>query len=583
VKTTKTSLKRQSSGRLSTCAAVLRVAVEIGVKRLKYKTVIALTDHIIQTLPTPGEGHCEPLSLDYTKALRTLLEYQPHVEHFLKDEWAGVVDFCCEGIGLQGDDDLVVNSKAQLPSAQSGASSSRSNRGSSSRLAIRPPANRAFSGLQPIVRDELVFCLQQLTSAPNAPVLEKAQAVFGAVLSFLGSSSAARGVRGAHHAAFAVINSVVARTRTDYTSLTEDVLREVIPLMSYLWTLKSSSLKNEMIVTLIYGKSQIKRMMLYGNLEDDRAHVESLLEALKSDYSRRLDREQLGLEDISLSKQGDPLCERTPLRLRSCCLRNGSTRSEQSWMIPQLISLLILSLDVSESQISGVTKAISTETSHKRQRTTQLSGGHFDELLRETRSPHVGTRICALQALVFALEEREIAEDVLKGTMNRLVAFVSENDATIASWSLLAITRLSDPYLSCNVSFLDGNPLCHLLMHISSCAYQTTANSTSLRAEWPQIWQLASRRATSPSTCRFACHLMQVIIELRLVDYPSIAASVESMTSSIEISGPGALVDSALSLWALLMRRRNAEVRGITGVSSDRLLQWLFSRWNPGV
>jgi ataxia telangiectasia mutated family protein len=116
----------------------------------------------------------------------------------------------------------------------------------------------------------------------------------------------------------------------------------------------------------------------------------------------------------------------------------------------------------------------------------------------------------------------------------------------------------------------------------SSCAHQETACLTSLCAEWLQIWQFASRNAASPSTCRSACHLMQVILELKLVDYPSIAATVESMISSIEINGPGALADSALSLWALLMRRRNVEVRGATGVSSDRLLQWLFSRWRPG-
>ncbi|KAI9775556.1 MAG: Serine/threonine-protein kinase tel1 [Geoglossum umbratile] len=549
VKTTRANLKSQLSGRLSQCAAVLRVAVEVGVKRLKYRTVIALTDHIVQTLPTAGEGYCEPLSLDYIKALRTLLEHQPHVEHFLKDEWISVVEFCCEGTTLHGHGRVVqgISSKDQSMPAQPVPP----NRGSSSKLAIRPPTNRATNNLQSKANtEELVFCLQQLVSAPNAPVLEKAQTVFTAVLRFLSSSSA---VSRAHQAAFAALNSVLARTRTDYISLTEGVLREAIPLMSHLWTSKSSSLKDEMIITLIYGKSHINRMMLDGNSENDRAHVESLLEALKSDYSRRLDREQLSLDDISLLKQGDPACEHTPLRLRSCCLRNGSIRSEQSWMVPQLISLLILSLDVSESQ-PRMTRTVSAEASHKRQRTTQLSGGHFSELLRETKSPHVGTRICALQALVFALEERNLAEAGLKSTINQLVACVSDDSTAIASWALLAI---------------------------ASCAYQTTAQSTSLCAEWPQIWQLASRSATSPSTCRPACHLMRVILELKLVNYPSIAASVESITSSIEISGPGALVDSALSLWALLMRRRNVEVRGVTGVSSDRLLQWLFSRWRP--
>lgn len=116
-------------------------------------------------------------------------------------------------------------------------------------------------------------------------------------------------------------------------------------------------------------------------------------------------------------------------------------------MIPQSISLLVLSLDVSEGQHSGtISTGSPTGISYKRQRTTKLSGGHFDDLLRDTKSPHVGTRICALQTMVFALEEKHLTEDRLKTIMSQLVACVSDDNNAIASWALIAIARLCDPF-----------------------------------------------------------------------------------------------------------------------------------------
>ena len=92
------SVQRNTAhSRLAVCAASMRTAVELGVRKLRLKTVKALLDHVRLTLPTP-DGFCEPLSVDYVKSMRTILDYQPHVEH-LRDTWGVTLAFCLASIG----------------------------------------------------------------------------------------------------------------------------------------------------------------------------------------------------------------------------------------------------------------------------------------------------------------------------------------------------------------------------------------------------------------------------------------------------------------------------------------------------
>ena len=79
--------------RLSDIASTIRFTVEVGVQSFRLKTVRALLQHVIDTLPFAREGYCRPLRDDYIKTLRALFEYTPHVEHFLITEWESAVSF----------------------------------------------------------------------------------------------------------------------------------------------------------------------------------------------------------------------------------------------------------------------------------------------------------------------------------------------------------------------------------------------------------------------------------------------------------------------------------------------------------
>lgn len=111
---------------------------------------------------------------------------------------------------------------------------------------------------------------------------------------------------------------------------------------------------------------------------------------------------------------------------------------------------------------------------------------------------------------------------------------------------------------------------------------QRQASSICFADSWVRIWLLSLRCAGSSPTCRAACHLLEILLTLRLVSHDSIAESIENIFSSISLNGPASLVDSSLSFWTLLLRYRAVETPTALSITSERVLQWLLARWSPG-
>lgn len=77
------------------------MAVDLFLGNLRIKTVRAIVDHITETIPVPGEGLWEPLSLDYIKCLSSLLRHRPHTEHLDGEDWENLISFCLASISLR--------------------------------------------------------------------------------------------------------------------------------------------------------------------------------------------------------------------------------------------------------------------------------------------------------------------------------------------------------------------------------------------------------------------------------------------------------------------------------------------------
>jgi len=98
---------------------------------------------------------------------------------------------------------------------------------------------------------------------------------------------------------------------------------------------------------------------------------------------------------------------------------------------------------------------------------------------------------------------------------------------------------------------------------------------------WLDLFGLASRKVATPSTCRAASLLLNVLLKLKVVSYLSVAAIVETMLSSVDLHGPAAFCDSSASLWITFMKAKATENPSASSGLSERILRWVFGKWIP--
>ncbi len=75
---------------------------------------------------------------------------------------------------------------------------------------------------------------------------------------------------------------------------------------------------------------------------------------------------------------------------------------------------------------------------------------------------------------------------------------------------------------------------------------------------------------------------MAALLNFGLVQYNEIADVVDNVLSSVELNGPADCVDSASTLWSVLVLLRGRENLGTVFQSSECILRWLCHRWSPG-
>lgn len=391
-----------------------------------------MVDHITQTLALPGEGLWEHLSNDYLKALKSLLEHPPHVEHLVR-EWTHLVNFCLRGMRPSENEgsQLTIRSNTRLRSESAGANDERSTpvRATPSLSHGRPSVDTSSSTG---IVDLLLVCLKLLTASPNAPIHNQAESVLSTVADYLTSSSISAST--SQLSAFGTFNAVLARTATDDIELTQSAITNIIPTIRRLWITKSVHLRDEMLVTLMLAKTSLARFGQRPPSDFVVETLESLLEVIHDDYLKCIERgkegDSLQTDDLVFSPDGGV----KPMGIPSIAPRLGYSRAEENWTTVSIIASLSLLLD--RISISSSTLA-DDSVPNKRPRLLSRS----EDALRDASSSSGASRICALQLIPFLLNEHEFSPDSLASSLGHLIPFILDDNHVMASWTMIAIAR----------------------------------------------------------------------------------------------------------------------------------------------
>lgn len=435
--------KPKVESRLSACAALVRVVVEVGLRKLRYKTVKALLEHITQTLPTADTGYCAPLCKDYFRALVSLLESKAHPEHFLGDEWHEIVDFCLETArDLNRSNDAPDSALSNGDRTLKIPPSRRDNLSRSATPSIMVDSGRlsSFNASQlaayPQLRDsqvELAQCLQHLTSVPNAPVFDRAHVIVMTIVDLLVSYPKVSSIQ---QVLFECINSVMSRVVAHDTKLALQLMEKILPLFRRFWDVKDNTLKEPLLILLSYGEILLPRLISEDTTGDRKAALIALVEILRDDYCARRPREQLQTDDLVFV---DPTCcvpQQIPLSNKILQARMGQLKAEQPWCLISSSAAVLLALENDISERVNLLKPDEIDYPAKRQKLTHP----LDDVFSFVRGWASAEKLYALQVLVFVFDDWQFDESSLQGHLDLLLPCLSDDDGAIASWAMLVVT-----------------------------------------------------------------------------------------------------------------------------------------------
>lgn len=74
---------------------------------------------------------------------------------------------------------------------------------------------------------------------------------------------------------------------------------------------------------------------------------------------------------------------------------------------------------------------------------------------------------------------------------------------------------------------------------------------------------------------------MAVLLNKEHVQYKDVVNTVDLMIASVDLNGPIDCVDSACTLWSVILLLRGRENLGLVFETSEHILRWLCRRWRP--
>ncbi|KAL2851506.1 hypothetical protein BJY01DRAFT_117027 [Aspergillus pseudoustus] len=533
------SSKGAASTRLSTCASVIRTAVDVLLRNLRIKSVRAVLDHITDTLVHTEGPLFELLGVDYIKCLSTILHYPPHVEHLGVEEWEKAVDFCLSIIGASDDEDNQQSTRSRPSSTLDEYLGASGGRSTLSRMTPSLAFKEKPKGPSGAV-EEALQCIRMLAGVPNAPLQDYAESMLRGLTRYVASLPI--GGSG-HQTAFASMNALVMRVIFDNSDLARETLIDLVPIIRQHWATKLAGLKDELLSNTIFVVSILTDSIRKTPSEALRLAVEGLLNTLQSEYTRRSEKEILQVDDLVFSSN---------ISTESKCFhlwpRLENTRSEHNWTVIWAIAQLV---ELSEELAARLSRSPAQgETPKKKQRLASK----IDDIFRDSTESFGIRRICALQLTPFLLQNYAQNGTNLS-LLKRLIPYILDDNPTISSWTMIAI---------------------------SSIASSPGANTPSFTNYWQQVWDLTSRASISQVTSRSACSLQNSILDLGLLDYSAVSETVNSMLSFVNLNGPSALSDSSLELWARVIRMTAQINPSSVSNASSQICAWLRETWTIG-
>jgi serine-protein kinase ATM len=429
-----------SAGRLTKCAEALRVVLEHGANKLKRKTLMAVIDHITQTLPAIEEGYVQPLLLEYVRALLALLSHPAVVELLATYDaapWLDCIDFIL-GI-VDWHLGLSVGSTTPLrDSPGPGTPPTFSLPLSTLRSTATSSSQRGSYGVHQNVLHNLLECVHLLISAPNSPLLKRSKNITSSALRCVRLYTL--GLSAVLQIGFSILNVIVQAVQTEDTGHVKALVGELLPLIRHWWQAKTTSQENALLNSIqVEALKLLYNIHLYvehlvqagdGNVTTD---LEGLCDMLWNEYSQRDPRGQLQQDDLSYSTVPHHPHAFTN---STFTLRPFNVEAERRWAVVHILAILEVILWKRSRSLQSV--AVEDHEHPRKRRKTVAESSRMQQKLQ---IPRDNMRVAAIQLIPFFIPLVQMSSNDVAEILSTLISLVAHKNAKLSVWATIASAR----------------------------------------------------------------------------------------------------------------------------------------------
>ncbi|KAF9266973.1 hypothetical protein L218DRAFT_1074808 [Marasmius fiardii PR-910] len=612
--------------RLAETARTIRWMVERTKHLMTKKVSSAVFDHLQELMIHRGRL-LGPVVLDYVKALQTMLDYGPHLDHLEEYRWMDLVtlsfnvilgdpvkdDFgeddgldTTEGVpstpaSTEDADEMYVDNTDE--DEYEGTSRTKKRRRTETpppsglrQGSTQPRATKASTNQITVTPEQIAFMtlLATLISSPSSPFSSNdyqylTSSVLNRLHRFLQRYPTDTTL---HHDFLRVLTSTLTHISYNDVDLMTTFTYKSWDNLVKLWATKNKTLKEGLI-------SVFRMLFPFLTLESRGSQCSEMLwnmwNALSVEAESKWGLDLLSMESLrfELSLEG------RDMRGKKEAFVANVFRAGCNFDRPQAMMWSILELQAdcmeklyhhSESMLTLSAPARPTQTQRKRARfenplSIVLSSIRAQMLL--------APKIYHLQILLFFIDRhwsvlhREMKSEVF----TTLLQFISvdDKDGMVQNWIMLCFAAIASN------DFSSGNNSPYLSSPQSlSFSLPTTQMLRDATPSWEQVWTHAIRRTNISALCRTACHTALVILS-----HPNIQSTrgsfsrsplspqravtdIETMLKDLDVQGPSSPYDSVCAFLSTCLRVVNQDVRVFRMQLEEKVLSWLTGFWQLG-
>lgn len=598
--------------RLSNAMSLVRWLVDQSLVHLNKKVINALFSHLTQTIIT-SDGKLLRNSMDYIKALKTIVSYTPHLEHLGSASWESLMSICWDAAlgqrieydkaewttgdleedSVRGSDNEEEEEEDVMATLSTGTQkrkftstmSSITQRGKSGRDGDVLPLSTEVT--------ELLGIVPVLLAVPNAPILPPPQLpesdhdtdkplprvgirILRKTIKFLRDRPAETT---AHRSVLATLNILLGELELNAVQVMIETAPTLLSLLVPLWHTK---LKDQVVLALRIILPFLSSSPFVCEREPEEKKISrevfSDLLALRDAISRSNPGKRSHILDLSFlslkialpsgsrSERNAPSPMHTPL---VSAMSDIPDTMIMTWATLELMSdsLALLHQHYEASSLRSTTPSTG---SNKRQRIEEPVAEMLNVM---TSARHAENRLFALQTMYFFVmrhwdQLHGRLQTTIKNTIQNLMVDPAPEVQQWADLNLAAICHFVVVNTTQEPSSVIGDqPNRHI--------------ATRGNGDWLEIWQLALRKLviTAAASSRTAALLLQVIVRKQVIEPALLITSIGKFLEGVSDQGPAAPYDAVCDFMVICLDAADQDARLHRMGFTSKVSEWFRTAW----